>query len=177
MKIQPIHGDIAEMAPRGTELAALWLRGSGARFQTWRFGIRDRYPALNLLDGEAASERPWLAKVDQVFKVNQRDELLRYIYVFSNPTDAHGLPTLEAVKSAVVHCLDRAVQLEVRSAALIHIPFAPDSAKPTPSQEVESAKAMIDVLQLWDESFPDRIDEVCLVDLEGGFNGLLPPPF
>jgi hypothetical protein len=177
MNIQPIHGDIVEMAPRGAELAGLWICGGfDEHFHRWRYGFRAKYPALKPLDDGTDLERPWLAAADQVFEIDPPDELLRYIYVFSNPSDVKGLPTLEAVKSAVACCLDRAVKLEVRGVALVHIPFAPEGRTPTFQQDNQSARAILEMLRLWDECFPDRIDEVCLVDSGGRFDDLLPPP-
>ena len=59
MNIQPIHGNIVEVAPRGAELAGLWACGGfDEHFQGWRYGFHAKYPTLKPIDDNADLERP-----------------------------------------------------------------------------------------------------------------------
>jgi len=168
--IQPIKGDILQLAPIRADIAALWVyNGFAVRWQTWN-RAREIYGALAPLD------QPWLAITDQVFEVNPPDLMPRYIYIFSNPRNMSSLPTLGAVLGAVARCLDRAAQLGTQRIAMIHIPSAPVGRQPTEQQKVWSAAVMIAAIQRWDETHPDQLSDVYLVDLEGDFGPLLSPP-
>ena len=174
MNIRSIKGDIAELAPGIAELSVLWIRsGFNRRYTTWEFGIHIRYPRLTSLEGEVVGGKPWLAPSDQVLEIHPPDGLLRYLYVFSNPFDGRGFSTLDAVQDAVARCLDRAAELPTQRIAMIQIPFAPDSGKPTRQQHVESATAVIAELRRWDEAHPGKITDVYLVDLDDAFGPLL----
>ena len=175
MNIHAIKGDIAEMAPDIAELSVLWIRsGFNGRFTTWEFGIRKRYPGLTPLEKwETVASKPWLAPSDQVLEVHPPDGLLRFVYVFSNPFDGRGLPTLDAVQDAVTRCLDRATELSVQRIAMIHIPFAPDGKEPTRQEDIESATAIIAALRCWEGAHPGKITDVYLVDLDDDFGRLL----
>ena len=168
MNIRSIKGDIAELAPDLAELSVLWIRsGFNRRYTTWKFGIHIRYPGLTpLAKWETAASKPWLAPSDQVLEIHPPDRLLRYLYVFSNPFDGLGFPTLNAVQAAVARCLDLAAELQAKRIAMMQIPFAPDGKKQTREQHIESLTATIAALRRWDEAHPSKITDVYLVDLD-----------
>jgi hypothetical protein len=99
-------------------------------------------------------------------EIHPPDRLLRYLYVFSNPFDGLGFPTLDAVQDAVVRSLDQAAALRAQRIALIQIPFAPDGQKQTRQQHLESVTATIAALRRWDEAHPGKITDAYLVDLD-----------
>jgi hypothetical protein len=175
MNIRAIKGDIAELAPDIAELAILWIRsGFNRRFTTWEFGLHIRYPGLTPLGKwETVPAKPWLASSDQVLEIHPPDRLLRYLYIFSNPFDGLGFPTLGAVQDAVTRCLDQAAELGVQRIAMIQLPFAPEGRKQTRPQHLESVTAMIAALRRWDAARPDKITDVYLVDLDDDFSPLL----
>jgi hypothetical protein len=107
-----------------------------------------------------------LAPSDQVLEIHPPDRLLRYLYVFSNPFDGLGFPTLDAVQDAVVRSLDQAAELSVQRIAMIQIPFAPEGKKQTREQHIESVTAIIAALRRWNEAHPSKITDVYLVDLD-----------
>jgi hypothetical protein len=173
MNIHPVKGDIAEVGPRLANLVALWVRsGYYMRNITWET-MRDRYPELGAAHGGANAERPWEAPMDQVFEVDPPDKNLRLVYLFSNPHDASGEPSLTAVRNAVRRCLDRASQYGVQTIAMIHIPYSPIGEKGRDERDEESAKAMIDSALQWAAAHPGRIIDLFLVDLDGAFGGPL----
>ena len=175
MNIRSIKGDIAALAPDLAELSVLWIRsGFNRRYTTWKFGIHIRYPGLTPLGKwETVASKPWLAPSDQVLEIHPPDKWLRYLYVFSNPFDGLGFPTLDAVQDAVVRCLDQAAELAVQRIAMMQIPFAPEGKKQTREQHILSVTAMIAALQRWDEAHQGKITDVYLVDLDEDFGPLL----
>jgi hypothetical protein len=176
MNICSIKGDIAELAPDIAELSVLWIRsGFNRRYTTWKFGLHMRYPGLTPMGKwETVASKPWLAPSDQVLEIHPPDGVLRYLYVFSNPFDGLGFPTLDAVQDAVVRCLDQAAALPAQRIAMIQIPFAPEGKKQTREQHLESVTATIMALRRWDEAHPDKITDVYLVDLDDDLAPLLP---
>ena len=175
MNIHSIKGDIAELAPEIAELSVLWIcSGFNRRYTTWEFGIHIRYPGLTPLGKwETVASKPWLAPSDQILEIHPPDGVLRYLYVFSNPFDGLGFPTLEAVQDAVVRCLDQAAGLRAQRIAMIQIPFAPEGKKQNRSQHLESVTSTITALRRWDEDHPSKITDVYLVDLDDDFGPLL----
>ena len=175
MNIHSIKGDIAELAPEIAELSVLWIcSGFNRRYTTWKFGIHIRYPGLTpLAKWETVAGKPWLAASDQVLEIHPPDGVLRYLYVFSNPFDGLGFPTLAAVQDAVVRSLDQAAELQAQRIAMIQIPFAPEGRKQTREQHILSVTATISALRRWDEAHAGNITDVYLVDLDDDFGPLL----
>ena len=87
------------------------------------------------------------------------------LYVFSNPEDSDCLPSLHVLRSAICKCLDKLSCLGYRSVAMIHIPAAVNGR----SDDVASAKGMIEAIRSWDQESPGKIDDVFLVDRENDF--------
>ncbi len=176
MKILPVKGDIADVAPRVAELAVLWIRGGfNQRAATWQFRIHKAYPTMRRADGETIPDQPWLSPTDQAFLILPADGRLRHLYLFSNPSNSRGLRDLAEVRAAVARSLNHARSIGVRRLAMILIPFAPAGEKPTREQNKESAAAIVAELRRWDTANPSTITHVHLVDLGGGFEDCLPP--
>jgi len=200
MRIHAVTGDIVQCSPQNAELAALWLRsGFNGRFTTWQ-QISERYrTALKPLQeyekrtvtlpgthgrqrdisrpvrNEVNIDCPWLSPSDSIFELCPPASRLKYFYLFPNPTDAQGEPTLEDVCGAVKECLDASVRLKVRTVSMIHIPWALPGEMSSKEQKIASARAMIDAARQWDTANPQQITDLYLVDLDGDFGPLLHP--
>jgi hypothetical protein len=176
--VHPVQGDIVEFAPGIAQLSALWVCGGfKVRYDTWR-RVHEQYFRRMPMEGGVDLREPWRAATDQVFEIDPPDGLLRFVYVFSNPSNASSVPALGAVQDAIVRLLDRAVQLGTQRVAMIHIPSAPEGRQPNDQQDIGSAAVMIAAIQRWDvahpaQDYPAKPTDVYLVDLGGDFGSLL----
>jgi len=174
MNIRSIGGDIADVAPDHAECAALWLRsGFNMRFSTWRFKFMDANRELVALDRRTEPERPWLSGSDSLWELRPSIRRLRYLYVFSNPDDAHAYRGLHAVNAAVTRCLDRMSMIGVKSVAFIHIPAVENNAIPTAEDDLKSAREMLGAISTWQADHAETGIEVVLVDRTDDFADLL----
>lgn len=178
MKIHSVTGDIIQFSPQHAELSALWVRsGFNGRFTTWS-QIREKYrDVIQPVRGGSNPECPWLAPTDSILELLPPDGRLKWFYLFSNPTNLQGKPTLESVRDAVKKCLDAAVRIQVKTVSLIHIPWALPGEMSSKRQKIESARAMIEAARQWDTAHPGQITDLYLVDLDGDFGPLLPPEY
>lgn len=169
MRIQSIAGNVAEVAPRSSEIAILWLRsGFNLRFSTWHFEISKKWP-LVIPEGLVDAMKPWKGNTDTLFAVEPPFGRTRYVYVFANPSDSQGYAGVEEVSAAIDRAFDRARSLGVRSAALIHIPVVG-------CDDAESARAMVVAIDRWDCAHPRWLEDVVLVDRTGDFRRILSEP-
>jgi hypothetical protein len=204
MKIHAVGGDIVGIAPQLAQAAVLWLRkGFNRRYLTWDTQMLPRYRSCLYDTIPDSVETPWLWPHDRFFKLCPPDGRLDTVYIFSNPTDALGVASLDEVKTLIHRCLLTLTAIPCRSVAMIHIPVAPGGRVPNAEDDLASAKAMIEALREWDREHPQQpgmdpdadihfldevrdfddyssphhvnrpIDDVYLVDLENDFAKLL----
>ncbi len=154
LKINPLDGDVVELAPKVSDSCVLWLRsGFNGRYHIWE-RIRDQWKIPD-------DELPWRGSEDAVIPVNIGS--LRYIYIFSNPNEAKGVATVPALKTSISTALDRLAELGCRRPAFIHIPLH------SKENDQEAAETLINTLREWNQQALEGIDEVHLVDRKGTF--------
>lgn len=173
MKIEAIGGDIAEVAPRLAHVAVLWLRsGFNFRCATWKFKILPNWHP----DLRHVAEPPWRLKVDSLIDVHIPESDLKYVYVFSNPTDGRGYASEQEVHDSLWRCLQTVSELGVERIALIHMPLSPDNRHPTRDNNLVSATQMVRTLRTWErDQHPNQFTHVYLVDRNNDFEPIIQP--
>ena len=175
MNIRSLGGDIADVAPKHAECAALWLRsGFNYRYTAWRFKLANGERELTPMDHEAPIKRPWESEQDSLWKLHPPIGRLRYLYVFANPDNALAYRGLPSIDAAITRCLDRMATIGVTSVAMILIPAVEYTSSPTPEDETRSAQEMIRSISTWEAEHPWHQLDIFLVDLKDDFAALLP---
>lgn len=174
MEILHARGDILDLSRDDSDAVALWVRsGFNVRDITWRSLEREFASRLSppLMEGD----RPWKSATDLVWEVHPPLQRLRYVYLFSNPSDSFGYGSLDEVSAAVSRCLDRLNSEGVRRLSMMHMPVSPTGDRPTDEEDLASARAMVQALRDWDALNPGQMDRILLVDKVDDFSRVLPP--
>ena len=173
MTIDSAKGDVLEIAASEADAVALWLRsGFNSRSALWYFKLRDACHAAEP-GGDIGSDKPWLSESDSVWELNKPLGRLKFVYIFSNPDDAHAYRSMRKVGTAISNCLTRLSSLGARSVAMIHIPATNRRAIPTSDDDMASARAMISAIQKWQSQKGAPKLRVILADRAGDFAPLL----
>jgi type I restriction enzyme, R subunit len=122
------------------------------------------------------ADEPWHAGADSLWTLTPPLQRLHYVSVFSNPADSFGYRDLAQVREGIRRSLDRlSLCLDIRAVAMIHIPTAAAGDRPSATEDLASADAMIQAITDWARDNPGRIEEVVLVDIKDDFSNLIPP--
>ncbi|RAR73804.1 hypothetical protein [Flavobacterium aciduliphilum] len=170
MPIQNIKGMLMDFAPQHAEAIAVFMRtGFNSRHDVW-LEIPNKKENLISLDSlSELPEKPWLLTHDTVFEIKDAVyEKLKYLYIFSNPTDQKAYLGFDTIKDCITRSLDRLNSYHINSIAYILIPATenPDRVN-TKEDDDKSATLMNESIQNW--MLNNRELEVYLVDRVGGF--------
>jgi hypothetical protein len=171
MPIQHIKGMLMDFAPQQVEAIAVFMRtGFNTRHGVW-LEIPNKKEKLISLDClSEIPEKPWLISHDTVFEIKEDVfQKLKYIYVFSNPTDQKAYSGFDAIEDCITRSLDRLSTYNIKSIAYILIPATENPDRVNNNEDdVKSAKLMVQSIQKWIENNSEL--EVYLVDRVAGFN-------
>jgi hypothetical protein len=108
MPIQNIKGMLMDFSPQHLEAIALFMRtGFNTRQCVW-LDVPDKKENLRSLDSlREIPEKPWLISHDTVFEIKDAVfQKLKYIYIFSNPTDQKAYLGFDAIEDCIARSLD-----------------------------------------------------------------------
>jgi len=176
MPIFSRRGNIMEVAPESVEAIALWIySGFNGRYSIWKFELPDRNPQLlsvigadNLpivngefdIDSYVDNSSPWQSRYDSLWSLkNDKYEILKYVYVFANPHNAHSFEG--DINVLINRCLNELARNNIRSVGMIFIPNA--DIVGTDTDELAAASRMVTALQNWLNNNNDRM-KIELVD-------------
>lgn len=160
-------GNIMEVAPESVESIALWIySGFNGRYVIWKFDLPERNPQLLTVVGSefdfdryVDTSSPWLSEYDTLWKLNNEFKKLKYIYVFTNPHNAHSFEG--DINALIKRCLDELDRNNIRSVGMIFIPN--ESIIGNDTDELDAARRMVAALQHWLNNNNDRM-RIELVD-------------
>ncbi len=161
---------LMDFAPQNVEAIAVFMRtGFNTRHDVWLEIPNKKENLLSLDSLSAIPEKPWFIEHDTIFEINDAVfQKLKYIYVFSNPTDQNAYSGFETIEDCINSSLDRLSSYNVNSIAYMLIPATenPEMVN-TDEDDVKSAALMFESIQNW--MLNNRKLEVYLVDRVGGF--------
>jgi hypothetical protein len=170
MPIQNIKGMLMDFAPQNVEAIAVFMKtGFNPRNGVW-LEIPNKKENLISLDSLIEiPEKPWLFSLDTVFEI--KDDVfqkLKYLYIFSNPTDQKAYFGYDAIEDCINRSLNRLREYNIKSVAYILIPATENPDRVNNNEDdVKSATLMVQSIQKWMEN--NRALKVYLVDRVGGF--------
>ena len=174
MPIKTIKGMLMDFASKNVEAIAIFMRtGFNPRNGVW-LEIPNKKENLISLDGlSELPEKPWLLTHDTVFEIKDAVyQKLKYLYIFSNPTDQKAYLGFDSIEDCITRSLNRLNSLQINSIAYILIPATenPDRVN-TNEDDVKSATLMVQSIQNW--MLNNRELEVYLVDRVNDFKNIL----
>lgn len=171
MPIKNIKGMLMDFAPQNVEAIVLFISsGFNTRKSCWEYDIPNKDKNLLSMDGlNEIPEKPWLLYQDTLFEIkNGIFKKLKYIYIYSNPSDDKAFFGFPTVTSAITRSLDRLSIYNIKSIAFILIPTT-ESPQLINSDvdDIKSARIMVETIQDWMKK--NRELDVYLVDRVGDF--------
>ena len=175
MAIKNIKGMLMDFAPQNVDAIVLFISsGFNTRNSLWLFDIPNKKENLLSLDGHnEIPEKPWLLNQDTLFEIKSSVfKKLKFIYIYSNPSDKKAYSGFSSIESSIKRSLDRLSMYNIKSLAYILIP-ATENPELINSNEDDSkcARLMIETIQDWMKK--NRELDVFLVDRVGDFENII----
>lgn len=178
MAIHSIKGSLMEVAPKVVRSVALWASsGFNGSSVVWSFElfnkcdhIRSILPrAGHVLDaGFNKMFRPWYLEVDSLWRLEPKAyDMLEYIYVFANPTDAKRLENIDKIDELINRCFDSLKAYDIDSVAMIII----RAGEHTDDNDLASGRRMVQAIENWMAKNGEK--DVYLVDRLGDFDRVM----
>lgn len=183
MSITSCSGEIMSVAPDKVDAIVLWIRnGFNLRSHIFKFIIPGMNISLKLCYPKEEIELdkfypsmhyPWRRHYDTLWKVVSQGHIkLKYIYVFSNPTDAMSENGFEKINVLINNSFNTLKLFNIKSVGLIHIPATSNGNLPTDQDDKRSAELMIQSIKNWISTNDYDLD-VLLVDRTDDFAKLI----
>lgn len=178
MAIHSVKGSLMEVAPKVVKSVALWASsGFNGSNGVWSFELFDKCKQIrsilpragHVLDaGFNKMFRPWYLEVDSMWRLEPKAyDVLEYIYVFANPTDAQRLESIDMIDELINRCFDSLKAYDIDSVAMIII----RAGEHTDENDLVSGRQMVQAIEKWMKKNGEM--EVYLVDRLGDFDRVM----